>query len=155
ASAPPISVSVPDSPQVRRYNRIRRWLGIADMALGFGMLLLLLLTGWTGSLRDLAYSAAYQHYSLAVFLYVFMLMLIGKLLGLGLDFYGFRLEHRFQLSNQKFRSWIWDECKGFLLGVILGSLAIELIYFLIRQTPQYWWLIAWAVFLGFFVLLAQ
>jgi STE24 endopeptidase len=31
----------------------------------------------------------------------------------------------------------------------------EVVYFLIRQFPQYWWLLAWAVVLGMFVLLAQ
>jgi len=30
-----ITTTIPvDSPQTRRYNRIRRWLGIADFALG-------------------------------------------------------------------------------------------------------------------------
>jgi len=144
-----------DSPEARRYNRIRRWLGIADFLVGLVLLCVLLATGWNGTLRDLALSASYRNYSLAVFLYVFILMLVSKLLGLGLDYYGFRLEHRFNLSNQKLKSWIWDETKGFLLGLVLGSIAVELLYFIIRQSPQYWWLVAWAVFLGLFVLLAQ
>ena len=144
-----------DSPQARRYNRIRRWLGIADFLLALALLTVLLVTGWTGTLRDLAYRAAFQNYTLAVLLYVVMLMAIGKLLGLALDFYSFRLEHRFQLSNLRFRSWIWDETKGFLLGVVLASIGAELLYLIIRISPQHWWLIAWAVFLGLFVLMAQ
>src|SRR5438445_2633388 len=144
-----------DSPEARRYNRIRRWLGITDFVLGLILLLALLVTGWSGTLRDLAYSGGFQNYALAVFLYVLMLMGIGKLLGLGLDYYGFRLEHRFQLSNQKLRAWICDEFKGFLVGVILASIVTELLYFIIREAPQNWWIIAWAVFLGLFVLLAQ
>src|SRR6266567_188756 len=144
-----------DSPEARRYNRIKRWLGIADFVLGLILLLALLVTGWSGTLRDLAYSGGFQSYTLAVFLYVLMLMGIGKLLGLGLDYYGFRLEHRFQLSNQKLRAWIWDEFKGFLVGVILASIVTELLYFIIREAPQHWWLLAWAAFLGLFVLLAQ
>jgi len=144
-----------DSPEARRYSRIRRQLSIADFVVGLALLCILLATGWNGTLRDFALRISYRNYSLAVFLYVFMLMLLSKLLGLGLDYYGFRLEHRFNLSNQKFKSWVWDEAKGFLLGLVLGSIAIELLYFIIRQSPQYWWLVAWAVFLGFFVLLAQ
>src|SRR5438552_6604471 len=144
-----------DSPEARRYNRIKRWLGIADFVLGLILLLALLVTGWSGTLRDLAYSGGFQNYTLAVFLYVLMLMGIGKLLGLGLDYYGFRLEHRFQLSNQKLRAWIWDEFKGFLVGVILASIVTELLYFIVREAPQHWWLLAWAAFLGLFVLLAQ
>jgi len=144
-----------DSPEARRYNRIKRWLGIADFLVGLALLCVLLATGWNGTLRDYALGAAYRNYSFALFLYILMLMLLGKLLGLGLDFYGFRLEHRFNLSNQKLRSWIWDEAKGFLLGLVLGSIALELLYFIIRQSQQYWWLVAWAVFLGLFVLVAQ
>jgi STE24 endopeptidase len=150
------TVSIPeDSPQARRYNRIRRWLGIGDFLLGLVLLVVLLATGWTGLLRDLAYRAAFQNYTLAVFLYVFLLMSISKLLGLGLDFYGFRLERRFQLSNQRFRSWVWDEVKGFLVGALLACIVAELIYLIIRQAPVHWWLIAWVVFLGLIVLLAQ
>jgi STE24 endopeptidase len=144
-----------DSAEVRRYNRIRRWLGIADFVVGLALLIVLLATGWNGTLRDLAYRGALQSYYLAVFLYVLILMLIGKALGFGLDYYGYQLEQRFHLSNQKLRAWIWDETKGFLVGVVLGTIVVELLYFIIRETPQYWWLIAWAAFLGLFVLLAQ
>jgi STE24 endopeptidase len=144
-----------DSPEARRYNRIRRWLGIADFVLGLLFLVALLATGWNGTLRDFAMHGAYEHYALAVFLFVLMLMLIGKLLGLGLDYYGFRVEHRYNLSNQRFRAWVWDETKGFLVGVALASIVVELLYFIIREFPQHWWLIAWAAFLGLFVLMAQ
>src|SRR5215510_10331625 len=144
-----------DSPEARRYNRIKRWLGISDFVLGLSLLVVLLIFGWNGTLRDLAYRAAFQNYALAVFLYVLMLMLIGKLLGLPLDYYGFRLEHRFHLSNQKLRAWIWDESKGLLVGIVMAAIVVELLYFIIRQFPQHWWLIAWIGFLGLVVLLAQ
>jgi STE24 endopeptidase len=144
-----------DSPEARRYNRIRRWLSMADFFLGLLLLLILLATGWNGTLRDFAMHGAYEHYTVAVFLYVVMLMLIGKVLGLGLDYYGFRLERRYNLSNQKLRAWVWDETKGFLVGVVLASIVVEILYFIIREFPQHWWLIAWAAFLGLFVLMAQ
>jgi STE24 endopeptidase len=144
-----------DTPEARRYNRIRRWLGISDFVLGLALLIVLLATGWNDTLRDLAYQIAFQGYAVAVFLYVLMLMLIGKLLGVGLDYYGFRLEHRFNLSNQNLRGWLWDECKGFLVGAVLGTIVVELLYFIIREAPQFWWLIGWAAFLALVVLMAQ
>jgi STE24 endopeptidase len=144
-----------DSPEARKYNRIRRWLGIAEFGLGLAMLIVLLAAGWSGSLRDLAYSTSFQSYSFAVFLYVMMLAVISKVVALPLDYYSFRLEHRYQLSNQKARAWIWDEVKGFLVTAIFASILVELLYFVIRRFPQYWWLIAWIGFLGVVVLLAQ
>jgi STE24 endopeptidase len=155
SSAPQTTPAPTDSPEARQYNRIRRWLGIADFLLGLLLLLVLLATGWNGTLRDIAMHAAYEHYTVAVCLYVVMLMLIGKLLGLALDYYGFRLERRYNLSNQKLRAWVWDETKGFLVGVVLASIIVEILYFIIRQFPQHWWIIAWAAFLGLFILMAQ
>jgi len=146
---------IPDSPDASRYNRIRRWLEIADFLMGLVLLVVVLLTGWIGELRDWAYGGAFQNYQLSVFLYVFMLMLGGKLLGLGLDYYGLRLERRYQLSNQKTRSWLWDEVKGFLVGLVVAGIVAELLYFTIRQSPQHWWLIAWASFMVLFIVMAQ
>ena len=144
-----------DTESARRYNRIRRELGIADFLLGVGMLLALLVTGWTGLLRDLAYFAARQNYTIAVFFYVLQLLLLAKLLGLGLDYYRFRLEHEYHLSNQKLKAWAWDEFKGWLVGLVLATVVVELIYLAIRLEPQYWWGIAWAVFIVLFVFFAQ
>jgi STE24 endopeptidase len=144
-----------DSPEVRRYNRIRRWLGIADFAVGFVFLIVLLLTRWSDGMRDLAYRGGGQSYSLSLFLYLVLLLAIAKALGIGLDYYGFHLERRFHLSNQRLGSWAWDEIKGFLVGIVLGGVVVELVYFTIRQWPQHWWILAWALFMGLFVLMAQ
>ena len=155
SSSAAIVVPPADSPESRRYNRVRRWLGISDFVLGLALLVLVLATGWSGTLRDFAYRAAFQNYTLAVFLYVGMLLLLGKLAGLGLEYYGFRLEHRYHLSNQRLSAWATDEIKGFLVSVVLGAIVVEVLYFIIRQEPQHWWLVAWFVFLGMFILLAQ
>lgn len=148
--------SIPsDSPEATRYNRIRRWLEIGDFALGLGFLLMLVLTGWSGQLRDWAYRAAFQNYTLAVLFYVLMLLAIAKLVSFGLDYAGFRLERRYQLSNQRLRAWLKDEVKGFLVAFILAAIIVELLFFTIREFPEYWWLIAWASFMVLFIAMAQ
>jgi STE24 endopeptidase len=152
ANTTPIPVDTPDT---RRYNRIRRWLSMADLVLGFAFLVVLLVTGWSGALRDYAVQLAPEQYSIQVFFYVLMLLVISKILAVGVDYYGFRLEHRYHLSNQKLRSWIWDELKGWLLGLVLGTLLVELLYFTIRQSPQHWWIVAWFAFMALLVLFAQ
>jgi STE24 endopeptidase len=144
-----------DSPEARRYNRIRRWLGIADFVVGLAFLIVLLVTGWSGWLRDLAYRLGFQNYPLSLFLYLLLLLVISKTLGIGLDYYGFLQERRFKLSTQRFSSWAWDEVKGFLVGLVLGTIVVEVLYLTIRQWPQHWWMLAWALFMVLFVVLAQ
>src|SRR5215469_8448076 len=144
-----------DTPEACRYNKIRRWLEVGDFGLGLVFLAVILFTGWNGVLRDWSYWAAFQNYTLSVFLYVFLLMLAGKMLGIGMEYYGLRLERRYQLSNQKTSSWLWDETKSFLVALIFGSVVAELLYFTIRQSPEHWWIIAWGMFLILFVIMAQ
>jgi len=144
-----------DSLEARRYNRMRRWLGVADFAVGLAFLVVLLVTRWSDWLRDLAFRLGLQNYSFSLFVYLLLLLGISKVLTLGLDYYGFRLERRFKLSNQSLGSWAWDEFKGFLVGLVMGTLVVELLYFTIRQWPEHWWMLAWALFMGLFILLAQ
>lgn len=143
-----------DTPEARAYNRTRRRLELADMALGAAFLVTLVATGWSRDLRDLAVRAV-DSYPGQVFFYVLLLSVIAKLLGFALDYYAFRLEHRFHLSNQRLGSWLQDQLKSWLVGLVLGVIVVELIYLTIRSSPEYWWLIAWAVFIVLFVLLAQ
>lgn len=145
----------PDTAQARQYNRIRRWLSVADVALGAVFLILLIGLRWTNHLRDWSLDLSGQRYALALFLYVALLTLVTKLIGLPLDYYSFRLEHRYNLSNQKPRAWAFDQLKEWLVGLLLGALVLELIYLAIRHAPGLWWLIAWVVMMGLFVVFAQ
>jgi Zn-dependent protease with chaperone function len=152
----PSPASLPnDSEEARQYSRLKRWLGFSDAILGVAVLFVLLATGWSLGLRDLAMRATGEHYVLALLLYVVFLAVITRVLSLPLDIYGFRLEHRFHLSNQRIVSWIGDEIKGWLVGLVLGAIVAELVYWTIRSFPQYWWLVAWIVFIFLFLFFAQ
>src|SRR5258708_19641161 len=80
---------------------------------------------------------------------------MGKARGFGSDYCGLWLEGKFQLSNQRLRAWRWDEVIGFFVALVLATIVVELLYFTIRQSPQHWWLITWALFMGLFIMLAQ
>ena len=144
-----------DTAEAREYNRTKRWLDVGDMVLSFGFLIVLLVTGWTNTLSALARRMGGDHYALNLFLYVLYLSILSKILGFALDVYGFRLEHRFGLSNQRTGSWIRDEIKGWVLGLVLGTFLAEIVYALIRISPQYWWLLGWIIFIGLFIFFAQ
>jgi STE24 endopeptidase len=144
-----------DTPEVREYNRARRWVELGDLVVSFGFLIVLLATGWTKTLSGLATRLGRDHYALDLFFYVMFLSLASKVLGFSLDFYGFRLEHRFNLSNQRLGSWLKDELKGWVLGLVLASFLAEIVYALIRISPPYWWILGWLIFMGLFIFFAQ
>jgi STE24 endopeptidase len=154
-SAPETTVLQPDSAEAREYNRNKRWLEVGDLAVSFGFLAALLATGWTNTLRDWAVAMARDHYVLQLFYYVLFLSILSKVLGFGLDYYGFRLEHRFNLSSQRLGSWLKDSAKGWVLGLVLGTILCEIVYALIRTSPDHWWIFGWLIFLGLFVFFAQ
>ena len=151
----PAQATTPDTPEARAYNRTKRRLMIADLVLNFVFLIVLLATGWNGTLRDWALHLSDQGYSLAVFYYVVMLLIISKALGFGLDYYSFRLEHQYQLSNQKTKSWVWDEIKGWLIGLVIATILVEIIYNVIRMTPVHWWIVVWFIYNALAVFFAQ
>lgn len=145
-----------DTQDARRYNRINRRLSIADAALTVLLLIVVLVTGWTRDLHAFSFRVAgHDHYMLALFFYIFVLSFASMLLGLGLDIYGFRLEHEYHLSNQKLKAWILDKVKGFLVSLVISTLLAEVLYFIIQAAPVTWWIIAWMAFLALFVLAAQ
>jgi STE24 endopeptidase len=149
-------VNPPSDPvEAQQYNRAKRQVEIAELLVSFGFLVILVLTHWGGSLRDLALRMGRDSYPLQLFLYILLLSVLSKVLGLGLDVYGFRLEHRFHLSNQRVGAWIADEVKSWILGLVLGTVLAEIIYGLMRRSPAHWWIYAWLIFIGLVVFFAQ
>jgi STE24 endopeptidase len=151
----PQSNSRPDTTEARQYNRAKRSVELADLAISFGFLIVLLATGWTNWLSTLARHVGRDQYEWSLFLYVLFLSLISKALSIGLDFYSFRLEHRFNLSNQKLGSWLRDEGKRWLLGLILATGLTQIVYGLMRTSSEHWWIYAWLIFIGLFIFFAQ
>ena len=152
----PVNEVSKDTPEAREYSRKQRWLGIADTTVSFAVLVVVLATGWTVKLRDLSFKLpGGSSFVIALFYYIILLTGIAKLAGAALDYYGFRLEHQYHLSNQKFGSWISDQLKGWVVGIVLGTIVAEIVYYTIRAAGDWWWVLAWVFFMGLFVLLAQ
>ncbi len=135
-----------------KYQRLKRTSGIVSFAWSAVLLALLLLTGASAALRDLAQaSGAWAPQAVrataVAFVYVALLMIVNELGGLPLSFYGgFLLERRYGLSNQRLADWLVDQAKGFVVSLVLGGAAASIIYFLIRRSPEGWWLPAGVTF---------
>jgi STE24 endopeptidase len=144
-----------DPQRVKRYHRTSRILSVGGFLIDLAILLILLLTGWTVTLRALALSWTAGAW-IAVLIYLGLFGIITYVGGLPLNFLrGFWLEHRYGLSNLTLAGWVKDELKGVALGGGLAALGVEFLYAAIRRWPEHWWILCATVFTGFFVLLAN
>jgi STE24 endopeptidase len=149
----PTTVTPDDS--AARYHRTGRVLAVAGYLIDVTVLVVLLLSGWSIILRSFAERIA-RPWALALLIYAGLLGLILKAASLPLDYLdGFWLEHRYGLSRLTLTEWLKDELKGLLVGALLGGLALELIYGVLRAWPRHWWIVAAGVFAGFFILMAN
>ena len=136
-----------------RYQRLKRRAGLASLAWAVGFLILLLASGLTLRLRVLAEAVApgapgtAVHWSASVLLFVVLLSLLHEAGSLPIAFYGgFLLERHYGLSAERLPAWALDQVKAFVLALVLGGGATLIIYGLIAQSPDGWWLAAGAVF---------
>jgi STE24 endopeptidase len=80
--------------------------------------------------------------------------LIGGFLDLPFTLYQtFVIEQRFGFNKMTFKLWLADLVKGSLLGAAIGLPIAALILWLMGAAGRTWWLWAWAVWMGFNLLL--
>jgi STE24 endopeptidase len=141
--------------RAKAYARMKRRLMLLDLGLGAVYALAWLLGGASVWLRDLILGLT-QNQFLVVALYVAVFGGIYALLDAPLSYYrGFVLPHRYGLSTQSFRAWLWDQIKGAAIGGALGLILVEIMYALLRVSPDWWWLWTALVMLLFTVVLSN
>ena len=139
-----------------RYHRLRRRASLSGTALAAAWLLLLLVTGWSTSLRDVATSMARQSFVLTVIWYVVLVAVLSEAVQLPLAFYrGVILERQYELSTQTTARWWLDHLKAGGLVLVFAVAGALVVWSLLRWNPEYWWLVASLCFACFLVLLAQ
>ncbi|MGE3959411.1 MAG: M48 family metallopeptidase [Vicinamibacterales bacterium] len=144
-----------------RYNRLKRQVRVGSVGASAALLLLLVLSGMSHLLRDLAeWAASWLPGSLQGFVtvtaFIALLTLVNELVSLPFAFYGgFVLERRYGLSRQSLSHWLADQGKGLALGAGLGIPAAWILYAFIGRYPSGWWLPAGVVFAGLMIGLAN
>jgi STE24 endopeptidase len=139
-----------------RYHRLRRRATLADTALGALLLILLLVTGWSADVRDVAVSTAGSSFMLTVIVYVVCIALLTEAVQLPLAFYqGVMLERRYGLSTQTTARWWLDRLKAGAVGLLFAVGGALVVWWLLRWSPDRWWLVAALCFALVLVVLAQ
>ena len=116
------------------------WLQLWGFLYGLGVDWLLLGSRLSARMRDFAERAT-RFRALQTFLYAAQYILATFVLGYPLTLYAdFFREHQYGLSSQSFGGWMGDELKGIALALVLGGLALTLLYWVLRKAPRTWWL---------------
>ena len=139
-----------------RYHRLRRHATITAAA-GSGLFLVVLLaSGASASLADVALRVTGASGPVGALVYVLIVALIHEALQLPLAYYqGLTLERRYGLSTQSTAGWWRDHAKATALSTGLVAAGALIVWSLIRWSPDGWWVAAAALFAVILVGLAQ
>jgi Zn-dependent protease with chaperone function len=141
--------------RAKQYARINRRLMVVDVGISGVYMLAWLMFGWSAALKEWLLQYTSNEWLLVLF-YVIILGGILFLINLPLTYYeDYILPHRYELSTQNLSAWIVDQVKGILLGGILGLIVLEIIYAVLRASPDWWWIWAALILLVFNVILAN
>ncbi len=116
------------------------WLILWDFIIGLLVAWLFLGTGLSAGIRDWSERRAGAKW-LQTAIYSALYILISTVVLLPWNAYeGYFREHKYGMSNQTMADWFGDEMKGLGIALILGTLAITVIYAVLRKAPRTWWL---------------
>src|SRR5205814_6867957 len=130
------------TPEMIRHSRLLDVLYFVDFVYGVVVLYLLMRTGISFRLRDVASRIARKRFFIAM-LYFALLALVIIAMELPLTFYqGFIVPHEFDLTNQSFASWLGDFAKAVAVNVIIGAPIAALALFAIHHFRR-WRIVLW------------
>ena len=142
-------IDLPTHQKAADYTLAKLRLSHWDMAIDAVLLLCWTLLGGLSALDALLMDAVgpgmWQQLLLVV-----GFMFIGGVLNLPVSWYQtFKVEQHFGFNNMTMGLWFSDLIKGSLLGLVLGLPFIWCVLFLMQVGGSYWWLMAWALLVGY------
>ena len=146
------TISLASHQKAADYTLTKARFGLLELAFGSAVLLGWTLLGGLDSLNQaLANSALAQWGPLATQMaLVAGFGLISGALDLPFTLYStFRIEERFGFNKMSLQLWLADLFKSTLVGMVIGLPIVALILWLMNSAGPLWWLWAWAVWMGF------
>ena len=83
-------------------------------------------------------------------IFILLMGFISSLFDIPLGLYNtFVLEEKFGFNRTTFKIWLIDFFKQSILGLVIGIPLIMVILWLMSSAGEFWWIYAWAVWMGF------
>jgi STE24 endopeptidase len=122
------------------------WLTLWDFLYGTAVLIFLLITNMSASMRDLAERVTRTAF-LRDLIYWTEFSVVYAVLAFPLTVYeSFFREKRYGLLNQNFAGWFRDQLIMLALTVVLGGIAVAVFVMLVRRLPRTWHI--WSTVVG-------
>ena len=124
----------------KKYNNIKLTISIINGVLTFLLLLLFVWFGYSKELVKFISNYTSNNY-LILIIYTTALSIVFSVIFFPLSYYSeFYLEHKYNLSNQTFIGWLWEDIKETLVGAAIGIPLLLAFYFVLVAFGNLWWL---------------
>ncbi len=141
--------------RAKRYENIKLALSISETIISLILLVAFIFGGYSVEWRSWVTAQVANPY-LQLLLFLAGLGIAYSFISFPLSYIsGYWLEHRFQLSNQSFGAWLWEQTKAFLVGIVLLIPIILVFYFFLINYPQTWWLWTAVVIFVFTIIIGR
>ena len=111
-----------------------------DFLYGFVVALLLLNLRWSARMRDLAERIT-RFKPIHTIAYWIEYLVLTFVLGFPIAYYeGYVREHKYGLATQMFGPWMNDQFKALLVGIVLGAIAVPILFGIVRRLDKTWWI---------------
>ncbi|MGE5354442.1 MAG: M48 family metallopeptidase [Acidobacteriota bacterium] len=124
----------------KKYNNIKLGVSITKGILSFLLVFLFLKSGLSLRLED--YLSGFISNSYFLFIaFIITLSIAGSVLSFPVSYYTeFYLEHKYNLSNQTFPAWMWENAKSAMVSGVIGIPLLFVFYYVLHRFGNLWWL---------------
>lgn len=124
----------------KKYNNIKLAISISKGIFSFILILLFVSTGLSSGLQNYLERFLSNSY----FQFIIFVGVTGVAAGIiffPVNYYTeFYLEHKYNLSNQTFLKWIWEDLKSLLVSLVIGVPILLLFFYSLNKFFSFWWL---------------
>jgi len=147
-------ISLQDHQKAAAYTKAKATPATIDILLQAAILLVWTLGGGLNWLAELC-SGLGSGPLLTGLIFILSSFLISSLIGLPLSIWRtFGIESQFGFNNTSVKDFVKDLLLGMVLGALIAGPLILLFLWLMSSVERYWWLIAWAVWVSFTLLIS-